>query len=257
MAGEEEGRWEAMLVAELGRGEPGLLTRFWQVCLGGHEDAGDLAVHVVLLQRQGEVPGRGKRPTPGRCGAATQRLKSHRAPASYLINTGTVAERSGVPQVIDEAGDIAGCVRRLHELHVGADLIQLGQEVKGRVAQHRLKGIGRFSHQHTDCAGVTTATAQPRGAGMALQQYGGGTHSPALLQARHSSNSLLSLTYYKVLLLAVDLHRVDRVEGRVSWVLPLGLPSMKTPSQTAGSKSSAWGKESISHCPEPRGVTAT
>ena len=54
-----------------------------------------------------------------------------------------------------------------------------------------------------------------------------GGHSPALLRARHSSDSLLSLTYYKVLFLTVDLHRVDRVEGWLSWILPLGLPRMK------------------------------
>lgn len=58
MAGEEEGWWEAVLVAKLGGGERRLLTGFWQVCLGGHEDAGDLAVHVVLLQKQGEGPAR-------------------------------------------------------------------------------------------------------------------------------------------------------------------------------------------------------
>lgn len=32
---------------------------------------------------------------------------------------------------------------------------------------------------------------------------------------------------------------------------PSGPATKKTPSQTAGSKSSAWGRESISHCPEP------
>lgn len=193
MAGEEEGRREAVLVAELSRGEPRLLTCFWQVCLGGHKDAGDLAVHVVLLQRQGEVPERGKQPAAGRCGAAMQRLKSHRAPASYLINTGTVAEGSGVTQVIDEAGDIAGCVRRLHELRVGADLIQLGQEGKGCMAQHRLKEIGCFSHEHTDCASVTGATAQPRGDGMALQQYGGTQPCPAASQTQQRFPSLPDL----------------------------------------------------------------
>lgn len=52
MAGEEEWWWEAVLVAELSRGQPGLLARFWQVCLGGHKNAGDLAVHVVLLQAE-------------------------------------------------------------------------------------------------------------------------------------------------------------------------------------------------------------
>lgn len=67
MAGEEEGWWEAVLVAELSRGEARLVTRFWQVCLGGHKDTGDLAVQVVLLQRQ-EVPARGKPPSLGDVG---------------------------------------------------------------------------------------------------------------------------------------------------------------------------------------------
>lgn len=69
MAGEEEGWREAVLVAELSWREPGLLTRFRQVRLRGHEDAGDLAVHVVLLRRQGRGAGsnqpwglRGRRP---------------------------------------------------------------------------------------------------------------------------------------------------------------------------------------------------
>lgn len=41
-----------MLVAELSWEEPWLLAGFRQVCLGGHEHTGDLAVQVVLLQRQ-------------------------------------------------------------------------------------------------------------------------------------------------------------------------------------------------------------
>lgn len=41
-----------MLVAELSWEDSWLLAGFWQVCLGGHEDTGDLAVQVVLLQRQ-------------------------------------------------------------------------------------------------------------------------------------------------------------------------------------------------------------
>lgn len=57
MTGEEEWWWEAVLVAELSRGQPGLLACFWQVCLGGHKNAGDLAVHVVLLQAEEEGEG--------------------------------------------------------------------------------------------------------------------------------------------------------------------------------------------------------
>lgn len=79
-----------------------------------------------------------------------------------------------------------------------------------------------------DWASVTTAPARPRGAGTPLG------HSPAPPGATHS-DSRLSITYYKVFLLAVDLHCVDRVEGRLSWVLPLDLPPMRTLSQAAGS----------------------
>lgn len=60
-----------------------------------------------------------------------------------------------------------------------------------------------------------------------------------------------SLTHYKVFLLAVDLHGVDRVEGRLSRGLPLGLPPRKTPSQTAGSKRSAWGGKGFPTAPIP------
>lgn len=79
--------------------------------------------------------------------------------------------------------------------------------------------------------------------GMALQQYRGDTAQPCH-EADTAAMPSSPLTYYKVFFLAVDLHRVDRVEGRLSRVLPLGLQPMKTQSQTAGSKS-------ISRCPKP------
>lgn len=220
MAGEEEGRREAVLVAELGGGEPGLLTGFWQVCLGGHEDAGDLAVHVVFLRERAEGPARGEQPAAalrvsgegitrgpsreglegtGRKGLASNtaawrqglqhqgcgrpapaapswetrgcrsKAESPRAPATYLINTGTVAEGSGVAQVIDQAGDVAGSVRWLRELCVSADLVQLEQEGKGHVA--------RRCHTET---GLAPTSTQPRGTAMVLQLRSntGGTAQP-------------------------------------------------------------------------------
>lgn len=53
VAGETDWRRQAVLVAELSRREAVLGRRFWQVRLGGHEEARDLTIHVVLLRRQG------------------------------------------------------------------------------------------------------------------------------------------------------------------------------------------------------------
>lgn len=69
--------------------------------------------------------------------------------------------------------------------------------------------------------------------------------SPAKSQTRH--NSLLSQTYNKVFLLAIDLHCVDGVEGWLSWVLPLGLSPRKTPSQAEETQTVL----GVSHCPKP------
>lgn len=61
---------------------------------------------------------------------------------THLINTGTVAEGFGITQVIDQAGNVAGCVRRLCELRLSTDLVQLEQERKGQGAQHCCEEMG-------------------------------------------------------------------------------------------------------------------
>lgn len=74
-----------MLVAELSWQEPWLLAGFWQVCLGGHEDTGDLAVHVVLLQREKPQSGAEDQPLaetglPRRLISPRPLVKSNRTP---------------------------------------------------------------------------------------------------------------------------------------------------------------------------------
>lgn len=76
-------------------------------------------------------------------------------------------------------------------------------------------------------SGTGTVPAQPQPSPVCRDM--GTQPGPAKSQTRH--DSLLSQTYNEVLLLAIDLHCVDGVEGWLSWVLPLGLSPRKTPSQ--------------------------
>ena len=59
-SGEGHGRGQPVLVAELGGGHAVELLHLVEVPLGGHQHTRHLALHVVLLGRDGEGRGRGR-----------------------------------------------------------------------------------------------------------------------------------------------------------------------------------------------------
>lgn len=138
---------------------------------GGHPE-GRLSQQHRCLEEGAQHQGWG-RPAPAAPSWETRgcrsKAESPRAPATHLINTGTVAEGSGVAQVIDQAGDVAGGVRRLRELCVSADLVQLEQEGKGHVARRRHTEMGLAPGAPRWCCsfpatrgGPTSAAPAPR-----------------------------------------------------------------------------------------------